>query len=132
MRSSARIGQLEYTCSRHKCRIFYFKKITWVIIWKHKIKSLYEHFRDIGKRINAIFPVLWIKIWICTAVNVCNGTLSTPLMVVTKPRLSLVSSVSLYQLTYLYRTYFWAFIHEICVSKESNIIKDILLDNKKN
>ena len=75
------------------------------------------------KRINAIFPVLWIKIWICTAVNVCNGTLSTPLMVVTKPRLSLVSSVSLYQLTYLYWTYIWAFIHEICVSKESNIIK---------
>ena len=66
---------------------------------------------------------LLIKIWICTAVNVCNGTLSTPLMVVTKPRLSLVSSESLYQLTYLYRTYFWAFIHEICVSKESNIIK---------
>ena len=52
-------------------------------------------------------------------------------MVVTKPRLSLVSSVSLYQLTYLYWTYFWDFIHEICVSKESNIIKDILLDNKK-
>ena len=93
-----------------------------------EFKFFYINILEINKRIMSSFSTPCRKFLIRIAVNVGYGTLSTPLMVVTKPRLSLVSSVSLYQLTYLYRTYFWAFSWNLWVKC---LIISNKLDNKK-